>query len=224
MEGEMGINNPPDLIDALPTVIPVFPLVSALLLPRGELPLNIFEPRYLAMVEDAIRADRMIGMVQPRTETAEAHPLLHGVGCLGKITQFAETGDGRLMITLTGISRFRIAEELKVLTPYRQCIATYADFAQDIAAEGDDDDMDRAGVLRTLRNFAEANRLKIDWKSIEQTPNEALVNALAMMSPFGPDEKQALLEAATLKARADVLIAITEIELARGNGPSTSLQ
>ncbi|MDB5545416.1 MAG: peptidase [Hyphomicrobiales bacterium] len=220
----MGINNPPDRNDALPTVIPIFPLVSALLLPRGELPLNIFEPRYIAMIEDAIRADRMIGMVQPKREGADAHPPLHEVGCLGKITQFAETGDGRFMVTLTGVSRFRIAEELSVLTPYRQCIASYDEFAQDVATEDEGDDMDRAGVLRTLRNFAEANRLKIDWKSIEQTPNEALVNALAMMSPFGPEEKQALLEAATLKARADVLIAITEIELARGSGPSTSLQ
>lgn len=219
----MGINNPPDRIDALPTVIAVFPLVSALLLPRGELPLNIFEPRYLAMIEDAIRADRRIGMVQPRGD-GEAHPQLHDVGCLGKITQFAETGDGRFMITLTGIARFRIVEELSVLTPYRQGIVSYDEFKQDLLTDNDDSDMDRAGVLRTLRNFAEANRLKIDWKSIEQTPNEALVNALAMMSPFGPEEKQALLEAATLKARADVLIAITEIELARGNGPSTSLQ
>ncbi len=219
----MGINNPPDRIDALPTVIAVFPLVSALLLPRGELPLNIFEPRYLAMIEDAIRADRRIGMVQPRGD-GEAHPQLHDVGCLGKITQFAETGDGRFMITLTGIARFRIVEELSVLTPYRQGIVSYDEFKQDLLTDNDDSDMDRAGVLRTLRNFAEANRLKIDWKSIEQTPNEALVNALAMMSPFGPEEKQALLEASTLKARADVLIAITEIELARGNGPSTSLQ
>jgi Lon protease-like protein len=219
----MGINNPPDRTDALPTVIAIFPLVSALLLPRGELPLNIFEPRYIAMIDDAIRGDRMIGMVQPRRESAE-HPELHEVGCLGKITQFAETGDGRYMVTLTGVSRFRIAQELSVLTPYRQCIASYEEFAQDIVTEDESDDMDRAGVLRTLRNFAEANRLKIDWKSIEQTPNEALVNALAMMSPFGPEEKQALLEAATLKARADVLIAITEIELARGAGPSTRLQ
>jgi len=220
----MGINTSPERTDDLPTVIPVFPLASALLLPRGELPLNIFEPRYLAMIEDAIRADRMIGMVQPRREGSDTPSELHDVGCLGKITQFAETGDGRLMVTLTGISRFRVAQELTVLTPYRQCIATYDEFSQDLDFEGGDEDMDRAGILRTLRNFAEANRLKIDWKSIEQTPNEALVNALAMMSPFGPEEKQALLEAVTLKARADVLIAITEIELARGDGPSTSLQ
>ena len=219
----MGINNPPEHAGDLPTVIPLFPLASALLLPRGELPLNIFEPRYLAMIEDALRTDRMIGMVQPRAEGAGSSEL-HEVGCLGKITQFAETGDGRLMVTLTGISRFRVAEELRVLTPYRQCIAAYNEFLQDLDEDHEDDDMDRAGVLRTLRNFAEANRLKIDWKSIEQTPNEALVNALAMMSPFGPEEKQALLEAVTLKARADVLIAITEIELARGSGPSTSLQ
>jgi len=220
----MDINTSSEGTVDLPSVIPVFPLASALLLPRGELPLNIFEPRYLAMIEDSLRTNRMIGMVQPRREGADTPSDLHDVGCLGKITQFAETGDGRLMVTLTGISRFRIAEEPTVLTPYRQCIVTYQEFSQDLGPEGGDVDMDRAGVLRTLRNFAEANRLKIDWKSIEQTPNEALVNALAMMSPFGPEEKQALLEALTLKVRADVLIAITEIELARGNGPSTSLQ
>jgi hypothetical protein len=219
----MGVNHPPDRLDALPRVIPVFPLAPVILLPRGELPLNIFEPRYVAMIEDALRADRMIGMIQSRAKAPDAHPPLHAVGALGKITQFAETGDDRYMITLTGIARFRVAEELSVLTPYRQCVVTYDEFAGDLT-EGEDEDMDRAGVLRALRDFAEANRLKIDWKSIDQAPNEALVNALAMMSPFGVDEKQALLEAKTLRARADVLIAITEIELARGTGPSTSLQ
>jgi len=220
----MGINNPPDRLDLLPTVVPLFPLTSALLLPRGELPLNIFEPRYLAMIEDALRADRIIGMLQPLDSHAGSSPPVHQVGCIGKITQFAETGDGRIMVTLTGLSRFRVVEELTTLTAYRQCIVSYEEYARDLVEDDGESDVDRAAVLTALRNFADANRLKIDWKSIEQTPNEALVNALAMMSPFGPEEKQALLEAKSLSARADVLVAITEIELARGNGPSTNLQ
>jgi len=220
----MGINNPTDRIDALPTVIPVFPLASVLLLPRGELPLNIFEPRYLSMVEDALRADRIIGMAQPQDEQEGLRPTIHSVGCIGKITQFAETGDGRLMMTLTGLARFRVVEEMTVLTPYRQCLVSYEEFARDLVERDGENLVDRSAILKTLRNFADANRLKIDWKGIEQTPNEALVNALAMMSPFGPDEKQALLEAKTLATRADVLVAITEIELARGNGTSSNLQ
>ena len=220
----MGLNNPPDRPDALPVVVPVFPLASALLLPRGELPLNIFEPRYLSMIEDALRADRMIGMIQPRDEGGGLRPPLCDVGCLGKITQFSETGDGRLMLSLTGITRFKVVEELSVVTPYRQCTVTYDPFSDDLVRDKGEEDVNRAAILQALRDFAGANRLKIDWKSIEQTPNEALVNALAMMSPFGPQEKQALLEAKTLSDRADVLVAITEIELARGNGPSTNLQ
>ena len=220
----MGINNPPDRLDALPAVIPVFPLTSVLLLPRGELPLNIFEPRYLLMIEDALRADRIIGMLQPQDDQSGLRPPIHSVGCIGKITQFAETGDGRFMITLTGLSRFRVVEEMTVLTPYRQCLVSYDEFVRDLVERDGENLVDRSAILKALRNFAEANRLKIDWKSIEQTPNEALVNALAMMSPFGPDEKQALLEAKTLAARADVLVAITEIELARGNGTSSNLQ
>ena len=220
----MGINNPTDRIDALPTVIPVFPLSSVLLLPRGELPLNIFEPRYLSMVEDALRADRIIGMAQLQDEQEGLRPTIHSVGCIGKITQFAETGDGRLMLTLTGLARFRVIEEMTVLTPYRQCLVSYEEFARDLVERDGENLVDRSAILKTLRNFAEANRMKIDWKGIEQTPNEALVNALAMMSPFGPDEKQALLEAKTLAMRADVLVAITEIELARGNGTSSNLQ
>lgn len=221
----MSINNPPTRPDQLPSVLPVFPLSSALLLPRGELPLNVFEPRYMAMIDDAMKSDRIIGMIQPRAdESAESHPSLHAVGCAGKITQIAETGDGRYVLNLTGIARFRVAEELTVLTPYRQCVVSYDDFVRDLDPRQGDMDVDRADVLRALREFAEANRLKIDWKGIEQTPNEALVNALAMMSPFGPEEKQALLEAATLRSRAEVLVAITEIELARGHGSVSSLQ
>ena len=176
------------------------------------------------MIEDALRADRIIGMLQPQDDQSGLRPPIHSVGCIGKITQFVETGDGRFMITLTGLSRFRVVEEMTVLTPYRQCLVSYDEFVRDLVERDGENLVDRSAILKALRNFAEANRLKIDWKSIEQTPNEALVNALAMMSPFGPDEKQALLEAKTLAARADVLVAITEIELARGNGTSSNLQ
>ena len=210
-----------------PQVIPLFPLTGALLLPRGQMPLNIFEPRYLAMIDDAIRGDRVIGMIQPEPDDGrrvEVPPLVR-VGCLGRITQFAETGDDRYVISLTGISRFRIVEELSVATPYRQGRVDYEPFAVDFIARSGEEAVDRDGLLKALRDFAKANDLKIDWKGVHEAPNEALVNALAMMCPFGPRETQALLEARSLKERAEVLVAITEIELARGGGdPDTTLQ
>jgi len=204
----------------LPEVIPLFPLPGALLLPRGQMPLNIFEPRYLAMIDDALRSGhRLIGMIQPDTAHAgpEAQPALYKIGCVGRITQFAESGDGRYLIELTGIARFRIEEELTVETPYRQCRVTYRPFADDFVARKGEEAVDRDAVLRALRDFMQANDLKADWEGIDRAPNEALVNALSMMSPYGPAEKQALLEAPDLKTRAEVLIAITEIELAKKN-------
>ncbi len=223
----MGMNAVYNGAEDCPLVIPVFPLSGALLLPRGQMPLNVFEPRYLAMVDDAIRSHRTIGIIQPEPEQgrrAEAPPLLK-VGCLGRITQFAETGDDRCVLTLTGIARFRIADELGVTTPYRQCRVSYDDFAVDFSPRAGEDAVDRAGLLKALRAFAKANELKIDWKGVNEAPNEALVNALSMMCPFGPREKQALLEAPDLKNRAEVLVAITEIELARGGSdPETTLQ
>jgi len=191
------------------------------------MPLNIFEPRYIAMVDDAIRTHRVIGIIQPEPENGKqtATPPLLAVGCLGRITQFAETGDDRYILTLTGISRFRVEEELSVTTAYRQCRVSYDGFVTDFTARAGEDEVDRAGLLRALRAFAKASDLKIDWKGVNQAPNEALVNALSMMCPFGPREKQALLEAPDLRSRAEVLVAITEIELARGGGdPETTLQ
>jgi Lon protease-like protein len=206
--------------DDLPAVIPVFPLSGALLLPRGQMPLNIFEPRYMKMIDDALSTHRLIGMIQPESETEGTRvvPRLCAVGCLGRITQIAETGDGRYVMTLTGIARFRVVEELGVLTPYRQCKVDFADFATDLVPRAGEDAVDRKGLLKALKALAEANDMPIDWDSVNEAPNEALVNALAMMSPFGPREKQAMLEASDLKTRADVLIAITEIELARNGG------
>ena len=212
----------------LPEIIPVFPLPGALLLPRGQMPLNIFEPRYLAMVDDSMRdGHRLIGMIQPDPAHPgpEEKPNLFKIGCVGRITQIAETGDGRYLIQLTGIARFRIDQELTAATPYRQCRVAYAPFAGDFVARKGEDDVDRAGLLRALSDFLKANDLKADWEGIEDAPNEALVNALAMMSPYGSAEKQALLEAPDLKTRAEILVAMTEIELAKkATGGETPLQ
>jgi Lon protease-like protein len=221
----MVMNNPYSGPEDVPHVIAVFPLTGALLLPRGELPLNIFEPRYLAMIDDAMKSHRIIGMIQPEEASSYRDaPGLLKIGCAGRITQIAETGDGRYVLTLTGIARFRIIEEVSAMTAYRQCRIDFADFRTDFTPRMGENAVDRESVLRTLRAFAEANQLQIDWNSIHEAANEALVNALAMMSPYGPKEKQALLEAPDLKARAEVLVAITEIELARGKNASSPLQ
>ena len=215
---------PGDLAD----VIPVFPLAGALLLPRGQMPLNIFEPRYLAMVDDALRSGRrLIGMIQPDPAHPgpENKPTLFRIGCVGRMTQFAESGDGRYLIQLTGIARFRIDHELEVSTPYRQCRVSYMDFVGDFTARKGEEEVDRGSLLRALSDFLKANDLKADWEGIQSAPNEALVNALAMMSPYGTAEKQAMLEAPDLKTRAEILIAVTEIELARKiAGGETPLQ
>jgi len=204
----------------LPQVIPVFPLPGALLLPRGQMPLNIFEPRYVAMIDDALRdGHRLIGMIQPDVAHTGAalKPPLFRVGCIGRITQLAESGDGRYLIELTGVARFRVEQELDVKTEYRQCRVSYAPFADDFIARKGEVLVDREAVLNALRNFMKANNLQADWEGIDKAPNEALVNALSMMSPYGPAEKQALLEAPDLKTRAELLVAITEIELAKKN-------
>ena len=210
----------------MPAVIPVFPLPAALLLPRSDMPLNIFEPRYLSMVDAAVAGNRIIGMVQI-DETAPAcacGPSLRKVGCAGRIVSFAETGDGRYMITLTGIARFRIVEEMPLELPYRRCAVTAEPFAIDFIA--DEQAVDRNAVLRAFRAYLTAHDLDADWESVGRASNETLVNALAMMAPFGPAEKQALLEAPDLKARAETLVAIAEMALPRGGagGQGTTLQ
>jgi Lon protease-like protein len=202
----------------LPEVIPVFPLRGALLLPRGQMPLNIFEPRYLAMIDDALRdGHRLIGMIQPDVthSSNEATPALFRVGCVGRITQLAESGDGRYILELTGVARFKVVEELSVLTPYRQCKVDFFSFSDDFTARKGEQAVDRKALLAVLTDFLKANNLKVDWEGIESAPNEALVNALAMMSPYGAAEKQAMLEAPDLKTRAEILIAITEMDLAK---------
>jgi uncharacterized protein len=203
----------------LPHVIPVFPLPGALLLPRGQMPLNIFEPRYLAMVDDCFRdGHRLIGMIQPdiaHSPKNSAKPALFRVGCVGRITQLAESGDGRYILELTGVSRFKVVEELEVLTAYRQCRVDFFAFVDDFTARMGEDEVDREALLAVLADFLKANNLKVDWEGVESAPNEALVNALAMMSPYGAAEKQAMLEAPDLKTRAEILIAVTEMDLAK---------
>jgi Lon protease-like protein len=201
----------------IPAAIPVFPLSAALLLPGGRMPLNIFEPRYLQMIDEVLADDRLIGMVQPSLDgamRADGEPRLCEVGCVGRITSFAETGDGRYLISLQGVCRFRIAEELAVKTPFRQC--RILPFGSDLHEDQGAGEVNRTALLKTFRAYLEANELEADWDSVSRAENATLVNALSMMSPYGAAEKQALLEAPDLKTRADTLIAITEMALARG--------
>ena len=209
----------------LPEIIAVFPLAGALLLPRRPLPLSIFEPRFLAMVDDALSGERLIGMVQPSggEEASDASPELCAIGCAGRITQFAETGDGRCFITLTGVARFRVIDEAPAATPYRQARVDFSEFSNDFREGEGEGAVDRSGLLAALRKFAEANKFKVDWDDIQKASNEALVNGLSMLSPYGAREKQALLEAADLKARADMLVAITQMELARSESASSQI-
>lgn len=206
----------------MPRTIPVFPLCGALLLPRGQLPLNIFEPRYLAMINDAMAGERIIGMIQPDPDVAgalaqqddpSANPSLCGIGCAGRITSFTETGDGRVLITLTGISRFTMVEEIETTVPYRIAQIDAANFPDDFCVGAGQTDVDRDRLLDVFRCYLEAHNLDADWESIDSSSNEALVNALAMISPYGPKEKQAMLEAPDLCARNEILIALTEMAL-----------
>lgn len=206
-----------DTIDQIKDVIPVFPLSGVLLLPRGQLPLNIFEPRYLSMLERALGNGRLIGMIQPGDDAEGDRPQLQSVGCLGRITSFSETDDGRMLISLTGVCRFRVDEELEVTTPYRMVRANYTSFRDDLVAEAGSMDVNREGLLNVLRRYLDQNGMSADWDAIEQSTNEALVNSLSIISPYGPREKQALLEAGSLAERNEILIALTEMALAQSN-------
>jgi hypothetical protein len=223
---------------ALPEELAIFPLAGVLLLPRGRLPLNIFEPRYLAMTRDALGGERLIGMIQPSDPAAEgANPPVYPVGCAGRITEFAETEDGRLLLTLTGVSRFRIRSELPRRSGYRRVVPDWDAFAGDRgdageAAPGQAADragdrasdmpgLDRARLVRGLRAYFTQHQLAADWTAIEAAPGEHLVISIAMLCPFAPGEKQALLEAADLAERARVLTAIVEMAAA-GREPDRS--
>ena len=221
MAGNRRYDSPSDL----PGRVPVFPLSGALLLPSGQMPLNIFEPRYVAMIDAALAGDRLIGMVQPALAEGEQQPrpALCEIGCIGRITQFSETGDGRYLITLAGVSRFRILEELAAATLYRPCRIAVDDFPDLAEPRKGEEEVDRPALLRTFRAYLQANGLEADWESVDRASNAGLVTALSMMSPWGPSEKQALLEAPDHATRARTLIAITEIVLAGAEAQTSPL-
>lgn len=210
--------------DDLPGVIPVFPLTGAILLPRANLPLNIFEERYLAMIDDAMRGHRIIGMIQPERENDRArHPKLFPVGCAGRITSYTETGDGRMLIALTGISRFALGEELQVMTPYRQTKPDWAPFARDFDPPPNADPFDRPKLIAALKPFVRMLNVEIDWNWVEQAPADMLINAVSMLSPFPPAEKQALVEAPDLGARAKIAQSLVELAVAGGANDGRTL-
>jgi uncharacterized protein len=202
----------------LPATLPIFPLPGVLLLPRARLPLNIFEPRYLAMTSDALGGARLIGMVQPSDPQVSlaGNPPVFATGCAGRITAFAETDDGRYLITLTGVSRFRIREELEPVRGYRRVVPDWAAFARD-RDEAGDEEINRDRLVQGLKAYFRQHRIEADWDVIGRAPAERLVATIAMTCPFEPSEKQALLEAADLKARAALLTAIVEMALLNPN-------
>jgi len=207
---------------ALPDTLPIFPLTGVLLLPRGRLPLNIFEPRYLAMTRDALGSERLIGMVQPSEPQPDnrgrgpLNPPVYPIGCAGRITSFSETDDGRYLLTLTGVSRFRIREELPLLSGYRRVVAEWRPFTHDVETPtGTEFDRDR--FIRGLKAFFEQRQISADWEAIEKAAGEHLINSIAMLCPFAPSEKQALLEAPDLDERAKLLIALVEMAAVNPN-------
>jgi len=216
----MSMNRPYLSTDELPQTLRLFPLAGALLLPRGELPLNIFEPRYVAMIDSALASDRLVGMVQPamRPCAESGRQPLCEIGCAGRVTRLAETGDGRYLVTLCGVGRFRILAEIENEEPFRSGTVDFTPFARDLEAGAGEAAVDRFRMIEMLRSFASSSRLEVDWTSIDAAPTETLVNALAMMSPFGAREKQSLLEAEDLKTRAEMLIALAQFELTQTQG------
>lgn len=213
-------------ISDFPAAMPLFPLAGALLLPGHRMPLNIFEPRYLQMVDTIVGTHRLIGMIQPELHgrlRPDGEPELCQVGCIGRLTSLTETGDGRYVVALEGVCRFRLREELEAHTPFRQ--SKFAPLLADLEEDPSATQVNRPALLQTLRDYLDANELQADWDGINRADNATLVNSLSMMAPFGPAEKQALLEAGDLRVRADTLIAMTEMVLARdGVGSAGSLQ
>ena len=221
----MKLNRSYERPSDMPAIIPVFPLAEALLLPRRPLPLSIFEPRYLAMVDDALSGERLIGMVQPSEAEApqsDPWPALCAVGCVGRISQFAETGDGRCFITLTGVARFRVVGEAPTTRLYREARVDFSEFASDFREGEGESAVDRPGVLTRCANSprrANSRSTGTTSRGVQRGARQRPVHA----QPLWPKEKQALLEAADLKARADMLVAITQMELARGESASTQI-
>ena len=210
----------------LPASIPVFPLTGALLLPYSRRPLNIFEPRYLEMVDHALKADRLIGLIQPRDSTEESpqgQVPLQRVGTVGRITHFEESEEGRYFVVLEGLCRFEMVKELPVMTPFRRAMISANAFASDFERSYGEDAVDRARFLKMMRDYAEFGNFELDWDEIEKTGTADLVNFCCMVSPYGAAEKQALLEAESLLSRAETLIAMAEFEMAKGDAPTSAL-
>lgn len=202
----------------LPEIVPIFPLPGALLLPRARLPLHIFEPRYLAMLDDALKTpERIIAMIQPAVHGKGGDDALHQIGCAGRVTQFSETEDGRYMITLSGVSRFRVEQELSGFQPYRRCQVTWGDFARDLGSAEKDAGFDRSGFLDLLMRFFDSRELSTDWDSLQEADDELLINSLSMMLEFQPEDKQALLEAPSLSTRRETLVTLMEFTLRGGD-------
>lgn len=207
----------------LPSTVPVFPLPGALLLPRARLPLHLFEPRYLAMLDDALKTShRLIGMVQPMARV-DGGSKLHAIGCAGRISAFSETEDGRYMITLNGVSRFRILSEVEGFTPYRRAEVSWAGFDRDLGPPEKDADFDRDGLLELLRRYLGALELDAEWGDLHKAEDELLINSLSMLCPLEPEEKQALLEAPSLPTRRETLVTLFEFAL-RGGEREENLQ
>lgn len=212
----------------LPTIVPVFPLSGALLLPRTVLPLNIFEPRYLAMVDHTLATDRTIGIIQPAIpaddreapDAGDAAPPVAEIGTLGRLTHFQQVDEARYVIALTGLTRFRIVEETTSMTPFRQFRIDTSEFVEDLVSGRGERDVDRDAFITTLRNYADFADLELDWDDVENMPLEDLVNSCVMASPYGPRERQALLETATLRDRAEMLTALAEIEMKKDSSHS----
>ncbi len=211
--------NPADLPDTLP----LFPLSGAVLLPRARLPLHIFEPRYLAMIEDCLKSDRrLIGMIQPRGDLTADPPALAAVGCAGRLTSFSEAEDGRFMITLTGIARFTVTEELPGFVPYRRARVSFAPFIDDLSGPQTDPGLNRKAFLKELARYLRASKMGTDWANLKDADDEVLVNVLSMLCPFDPEEKQALLEAPTLTERRRNLEMLIAFALqSHGSGEET---
>lgn len=196
----------------------MFPLPGALLLPRARLPLHIFEPRYLAMLDDTMKTQhRLIGMVQPREVPGSGEKRLHSIGCAGRLTAFSETEDGRYMITLTGVSRFRIQAETDGFTPYIRCEINWDDFSRDLGPAEHDTEFDRDALLGILGRYFQAQKLSTDWDSLREAEDELLINSLSMLCPFDPEDKQALLEAPSLATRRETLVTLLEFALRGGS-------
>lgn len=208
--------------DDLPPEIPIFPLAGVLLLPQGKLPLNIFEPRYLNMTTTALGGSRLIGMVQPNETKVGEQPNVYRTGCAGRITAFSETEDGRYLITLNGVCRFNITQELPLTEGYRLVVPEWGPYRGDLTEE-DARRIDRDRILATLKNYFSSNQIEVNWGAIKDTPTDRLINAIAMMCPFQPSEKQALLEATNLYERAGIMITLLEMSLA-ANDDTTHLR